>query len=259
MSLLASDNKALILAMDHNIVEGNVSGLEDPGRIIDMAAEVGVDGIMTSYGIIKRYRDQLIGCIPTIMRLDSGPSIYRQDWMTYTEYSQQFSVDDAVALGADAVVTNLFMGLPVELETLKITARVAAACYQANLPHVVEALPCASERVPEPKSGQAMAAAGRLAFERGADYIKSYYTGSVDSFKIVVDSCPVPVLIAGGPKMETTQEMLAMVYDAMQAGAAGVIFGRNIWQNPKPQGVVRALLHIIHNNGSVDEAMAELG
>lgn len=259
MPLLASDNKALILAMDHNVVEGNSPGLEDPGRIIDMAAKAGIDGVMTSYGIIKRYRDRLVDRIPTIMRLDSGPSLFNQDWMAYTEYAQQFSVDDAVALGANAVVTNLFMGLPVELETFKITARVAADCYRTNIPYVVEALPCASERVPEPKSGSAMAAAGRLAFERGADYIKSYYTGSIESFKTVINNCPVPVLIAGGPKMETTEAMLIVVYEAMQAGASGVIFGRNIWQNPQPQRVINALNHIIHNNGSVSEALAELG
>ncbi|HMQ51555.1 MAG TPA: fructose-bisphosphate aldolase [Anaerolineae bacterium] len=258
MSLLANNGKALILAMDHAIVHGKIAGLEDPGQVIDAAVEAGADAVMTTFGIIKRYRHQLIGRIPTIMRLDSGPSLLSQDWMAYTEYSQQFEVEDALLLGADGVVTNMFVGIPVELETFQMVARVAGDCLRLNMPFMVEALPCPGEVVREPMSGHAMAIAARLAFERGADYVKSYYTGDIDDFRQVVENCPVPVLIAGGPKMDTLRGALQVVYDSLQAGAAGVVFGRNIWQSSDPQGMIRALRHIIHDNGSVNEALAAL-
>jgi DhnA family fructose-bisphosphate aldolase class Ia len=259
MSLLADDNKALILAMDHALTLGPVPGLKDPGAVIDAAIEAGADAVMTSFGIVKKYRDRLIGRIPTILRLDGGPSIYREDWMAYTEYSLLHSVESALFLGVDAVVLNLFVGIPVELETYKNVANVAGECMRAKLPLVVEALACASERIPDPKSGEAMGAASRIAFEHGADLIKTYYTGSREGFRRhVVDECPIPVLIAGGPKMDTVEETLQVVHDALQAGARGIVFGRNIWQSGNTQAMIDALRHIIHHDGSVSAAMAKL-
>jgi DhnA family fructose-bisphosphate aldolase class Ia len=100
-----------------------------------------------------------------------------------------------------------------------------------------------------------MASACRLAFEHGADLVKTYYTGSPDSFQYVIDNCPLPVLIAGGPKMDSTQEVLQVVDDAMAAGSAGVVFGRNIWQSSNMRGMIAAFQHIIHNGGTASEAM----
>lgn len=259
MSLLTPNGQALIVAMDHARTHGTIEGLADPGAVIDIAVEAGADAIMTTCGVVKRYRDRLVGRIPTILRLDGGPSLYREDWLAYTEWSLLHSVEDALLLGADGVVVMLFVGIPVELETYRIVAKVAGECMRANLPVMVEALPCSSERIPNPKAADAMASASRLAFEHGADLVKTYYTGSIEGFRQVPGNCPVPVLIAGGPKMDTVQETFQVVYDAMQAGAAGVVFGRNIWQSNNPHGMIRALRHIIHNEGTVDDALSVLG
>jgi class I fructose-bisphosphate aldolase len=129
---------------------------------------------------------------------------------------------------------------------------VAGECLRANLPLVVEALPCPSERIPDPKAPEAMASAARIAFEHGADLVKSYYT---ENFREVTDNCPVPVLIAGGPRMETAEETLQVVSDATQAGAAGVVFGRNIWQSGDTRGMIRALNAIIHEGRPAAEAL----
>ena len=258
MSLLAPDHKAIIVAMDHARTHGVIEGLEDPGQVIDEVAEAGADAVMTTFGVVKRYRDRLIGRIPTILRLDGGPSLYREDWLAYTEWSLLHSVEDALFLGVDAVVLMAFVGIPVELETFRIVSKIASECLRVKLPLLVEALPCPSPRIPNPKSAEAMASAARLGFEHGADIIKSYYTGSQESFRHVVKNCPVPVLIAGGPKMETDQEVLQLVADAMEAGASGVVFGRNIWQNSNSRGMIGALRHVIHENGSVSEAMGQL-
>src|ERR687897_551887 len=194
--ILASDGRALIVAMDHARTHGAIGGLEDPGAVI----EASVNG------------------------------------------------------GADGVVLMAFVGIPVELETYRAVARVAGECLRANLPLVVEALPCPGERIPDPKAPDAMASAARIGFEHGADLVKSYYT---EEFSRVTDNCPVPVLIAGGPRMETAEETLQVVHDATQAGAAGVVFGRNIWQSGDTRGMIRALNSIIHEGRPVAEALAE--
>jgi len=258
MPILAPDGRALIVAMDHARTHGVIERLEDPGAVIDTVVAAGADGIMTTFGVIKKYRDRLIGRIPTILRLDGGPSLYREDWLAYTEWGLLHSVEDALHLGVDGVVLMAFVGIPVELETYRMVARVAGECLAANLPLLVEALPCRSERIPDPKSVEAMASAARLGFEHGADYIKTYYTGTPEGFRRVVENCPVPTLIAGGPRMDTVQASLEVVHGALAAGAAGVVFGRNIWQNANPASMIAALNQIIHQRSTVADALAVL-
>ncbi len=255
--MLASDGKALVVAMDHARTFGAIEGLEGPDAVIEAAVDAGADAVMTTFGVVKHYREQLIGRIPTILRLDGGPSTYREDWLAYTEWSLLHSVEDAQLLGADGVVVMAFVGIPVELQTYRIVAKVAGECMRANLPLMVEALPCPSERVPDPKAADAMASAARLAFEHGADMVKSYYTGTQDGFRQVTANCPAPVLIAGGPRMETVEETLQIAHDAVGAGAAGAVFGRNIWQSGDTRGVIRALRGIIHDGRPVADALTE--
>ena len=254
--ILAADGKALVVAMDHARTHGAIEGLEDPDAVIEASVEGGADAVMTTFGVAKRYREQLAGRIPTIIRLDGGPSLYREDWLAYTEWSLLHSVEDALLIGADGVVLMAFVGIPVELETYRIVARVAGECLRANLPLVVEALPCPSERIPDPKAPDAMASAARLGFEHGADLVKSYYT---EDFRRVTGNCPVPVLVAGGPRMDTVEETLQVVHEATEAGAAGVVFGRNIWQSGDTRGMIRALKSIIHEGRPVAEALDESG
>src|SRR5215212_6143747 len=244
--ILASDGRTLIVAMDHARTHGAIYGLEDPGAVIEASLDAGADAVMTTFGVAKRYHEQLAGRIPTIIRLDGGPSLYREDWLAYTEWSLLHSVEDALLLGADAVVLMAFVGIPVELETYRIVSRVAGECLRANLPLVVEALPCPGERIPDSKAADAMASAARIGFEHGADLVKSYFT---EDFDRVTENCPVPVLIAGGPKMDSVEETLQVVQDATRAGAAGVVFGRNIWQSGDTRGMIQALQRVAMRMG----------
>lgn len=247
--------KQLVLAMDHARAMGAVEGLEDPGAVIDTAIEAGADAIMTSYGVIKRFKERLIGRIPTILRVDGGPSFYREDWLKNTEWRLLHTVEDAHALGVDGVCTMVFMGSDVELETLSITSDVAGELSGSSMTLMVEALPCPSDRIPDALDAKAMADACRLAFEHGADMLKTYATGSVESFRHVTANVPNPVLIAGGAKMDSDRAVMQVVRDTLDAGGRGVVFGRNIWQNPKPANMIKALRHLIHEDGTVDEAM----
>ncbi len=258
MNRLQLPEKALVVALDHAQTLGTVEGLEDPGKVLEEVIDAGADGIMTSYGVVKKYGNRIIGRVPTFMRLDGGPSIYREDWLKYTEWSLLHSVDDARDLGVDGVCVMCFIGGAVELRTFEIVARVVGACRVDGLPVMVEALPSLDfQRIPNPLSPDAMASAARIAFEHGADILKTYYTGTPEGFRKVTRNCPVPTLIAGGPKMDTERAALEIVHGAMQGGAKGVVFGRNIWQSKNVPGAVSALRAIIHSGASVEQALRE--
>lgn len=255
MSGFDRNKKQLVVAMDHARAMGAVEGLEDPGAVIDLAVEAGADAVMTSYGVIKRYKDRLIGRIPTLLRVDGGPSFYREDWLKNTKWSLLHTVDDAEGLGVDGVCTMVFMGSEVEMETLEITSEVAGELQGTSMTLMVEALPCPCDRIADPLDAKAMTDACRLAFEHGADVLKTYATGGVDSFREVTKNCPNPVLIAGGAKMDSDRAVMQVVRDTLDAGGKGVVFGRNIWQNPAPAKMIKALRHLIHEDGSVDDAL----
>lgn len=259
MSRMKLGDKALVVAMDHARTLGVVPGLEDPGAVLDRVLDAGADAVMTSYGVIKRYRDKLIGRVPTYLRLDGGPSIFLEDWLKFSDWALLHTVDDARRLGVDGVCLMGFLGAKVELDTYRVVARVVGDCASDGLPVMVETLPCPTERIPDTMDAHAMASASRIGFELGADILKTYYTGSAESFRKVTEACPVPVLIAGGTKMNTIRAALDVVHGSIEAGGKGVVFGRNIWQSPNPASVVSAMKAIIHQGSDVDSAMRNAG
>jgi DhnA family fructose-bisphosphate aldolase class Ia len=258
-NLMRKNGRAFVLAMDHAQTNGVLPGLEDPARVIELAAESGeVDAIMTTFGVVKHYGDRLIGRIPTILRLDGGHTHYREQWLNYTDWRLLHTVEDALLLGVDGVVVMLFLGSQTEVQTMHNLSQVASATLRYNLPVLVEALPCPCESIPNPMDAEAMADAARVGFERGGDLLKCYYTGSVENFRLVTGGCPAPVLIAGGERMETERDVLEVVHGSIRGGGAGVVFGRNVWQHERPLAMIRAISGLIDERLSVDEALALL-
>ncbi len=259
MSRMKLGERALVIAMDHARTQGVTPGLEQPGEVLDRVLDAGADAVMTSYGVIKRYRSKLIGRVPVFLRLDGGPSSYLQDWLHYSDWRLLHTVEDARRLGVDGVCLMGFLGAKVEMDTYSIVARVVGDCAVDGLPVMVEALPNPTERIPDTLDANAMAAASRIGFELGADIVKTYYTGSAESFRRVTETCPVPVLIAGGTRMDTVRAALDVVHGSIQGGGKGVVFGRNIWQSKQPGAVVSAMKAIIHDGADVATAMAGAG
>lgn len=258
-NLMRKNGRAFILAMDHAQTNGVLPGLEDPARVIDMAIDSGeVDAIMTTFGVVKRYRERLIGRIPVILRLDGGHTHYREQWLNYTDWRLLHTVDDALLLGVDGVVVMLFLGSDTEVMTMQNLSQVASAALRFNMPVLVEALPCPCASIPNPMDAETMADAARVGFERGGDLLKCYYTGSVESFRLVTRGCPAPVLIAGGERMETDRDVLEVVHGSLQGGGAGVIFGRNVWQHERPLDMMRAISGLLDERLTVDDAFALL-
>jgi DhnA family fructose-bisphosphate aldolase class Ia len=245
--VLRPDGRALVVAMDHARDWGGLPGLERPGETIERVVAGGADAIMTTYGVAKQFRHLTAGKAALIVRLDGWASHYRESWLKYSGWQQLYTVEDALRVGADAVIVNYFMGGAAEHDSLRVLAHAAAEADRLGVPLVAECLPCPSPEIPEPNAPEVIAVSARIANEHGADMIKCYYSGTVEGFRKVTETNPAPV-------METPLDVLTVVSDAMRAGARGVFFGKNIWQSTDPGAMVAAMSRVIHGGERPDEA-----
>jgi fructose-bisphosphate aldolase/2-amino-3,7-dideoxy-D-threo-hept-6-ulosonate synthase len=167
------------------------------------------------------------------------------------------TVEEAVALGADAISIHINLGAKDTPKMLEDGGKIAADCKRFGMPLLIMMYP-RGEKVKNEKDVEMAKIAARVGAELGAGIVKTVYTGSKESFIEVVRGCPVPVVIAGGSK-GTDREVLQMIRDAMDAGAAGVSMGRNAFQHKEPKKIIKAVSLVVHKNCSVDEAMKETG
>jgi len=241
--MFRSDGKCFIVAMDHGQIMGPLPGIADPGPTISAVIKGGADAVMTTLGIAERYGSLIAGKASFIF---SSPTV---EGMAPT-------VDLALKLGADAI--RLFVNITGvdDSEMMASLWSASLACKERGLPLLAEIYPRKSEQIPNPTDRDVIAKYSRIGAESGADFIKTFYTGNIESFRHVVDSCTVPVIVLGGLKMKTDRQALQVVKDSMEAGAAGVAFGRNIWQNNDPEGITRAIAGIIHEDWTVEKALA---
>jgi class I fructose-bisphosphate aldolase len=228
--------KALIVAYDHAQFIGPIPGTEDPVSQVRRFAEAQVDGILLTLGTLKH-------CIDTLLTENPPAILARIDWTNYWLTTEQkrledlrtcllARVGDALRHGADAVVTYLIMGTGEPEFEAKLTAQnaeVARECERMGVPLVIESL-ARGKNVQDPTDPQWVRLHTRIASELGADLIKTDYTGDVDTMRTVVESCGTPILALGGPKQASEEAALAVIRDVALAGAAGVIFGRNVFQ-----------------------------
>jgi DhnA family fructose-bisphosphate aldolase class Ia len=245
------DGKTLIVAMDHAALFGAMDGLEDPGAVIRQVRRGGADAILTSYGISRRFTQE-IGGMGLILRVDGGTSaLARERGPLHLVYQ----VEDALRLGADAVGVMGMPGSRFESQTLPYLSELVGQCAGWNLPVLAEMLPGGFENPKELWTPQGIADACRIGAELGADLIKTAYSGNVESFAKVVEQVYVPIVVLGGTKSEDPRDLLELIHDAMQAGASGVACGRNIFQWKDPASMVQAVAAIIHAGASVDTAL----
>jgi fructose-bisphosphate aldolase/2-amino-3,7-dideoxy-D-threo-hept-6-ulosonate synthase len=156
-------------------------------------------------------------------------------------------------IGADAVSIHVNVGAEDEAEMLMDLGRVARSCDRWGMPLLAMMYP-RGPKVSSEHAVEYVKHAARIGAELGVDIVKTNYTGSPETFKQVVRGCSVPVVIAGGPKMDTEQQVLEMVYDSISVGGAGLSIGRNIFQAEDPTLFVKRLCKVVHENYSVEEA-----
>jgi fructose-bisphosphate aldolase / 2-amino-3,7-dideoxy-D-threo-hept-6-ulosonate synthase len=211
----------------------------------------GADAVLVHAGIAKTVDTSDTGLIIHL----SGATRLTEDpnWKT-----QLTSVREAVRLGADAVSVHINVGSHHEQEMLQSFSRIADECESLGIPTLAMMYP-RGPSVSNEHSFEAVSHAARLGYEIGADIVKTNYTGDVDSFRLVVKSVRVPIVVAGGPRASKDSEALKMVAESMTAGATGVSIGRNVFQHENPTIMTKAIVSIVHGNKSLRDAESLLG
>jgi len=245
--------RAVIVPMDHGITQGPIPGLVDMAGAVNKVAEGGANAVLLHKGIVRAGHRGYGKDVGLIIHLSGstvlGPDPNRKVLVT--------SVEEVLSLGADAVSVHINLGSANEAEQLEALGNVAEICATWGMPLVAMMYP-RGPKVKDEHDPKVVAHAARVGAELGADIIKTNFTGSARTFRTVVKGCPVPVVIAGGPKMQTDQDVLKMASDSVKAGGAGVSIGRNVFQHKNPIGMVRALAKIVHEEASPKTAMKEL-
>lgn len=246
---LRGNGRAVVVAIDHPLYSWPCPGLEDRRSLIDTVAKAGADGIIAAYGTIRDFRN-FFGAATPILKLDLTTVTLGSSY-AITEFVPSWTVEDAIRLGVDTVLTYVQLGAPFELEALRVAGQLAAACDRAGLTYLCEVMPVESERFPDATAPEAIAAACRTAAELGAHAVKT--TMPVPAAAVAqAAGCGIPVILAGGALASDRAQLLAEVETAIRHGAAGVAFGRNVWGGGDPAGMVRRLCEIVH--GRADAA-----
>lgn len=254
MNVFKSDGRAFVLAMDHGGSMNVLPDMADPGKIIRAAVAGGVDAILTTVGIARNF-GEAVGNAGLLLRMDGGTS---QIAVESAPEVNLYTVEDMVRFGADGIVCMGFPGTKFEEATLTNVARNAAECSRWGIVMGAEMLPRGFEPAEDNATEANVALSARIGAELGADFIKTRYTGDPVSFHRIVEGCYRPILVLGGEKVHSDRELLAMIREAVDAGASGVVIGRNIWRRPNVERICAAIAMIIHGNSSVDAALAQL-
>jgi putative autoinducer-2 (AI-2) aldolase len=241
--LIKSDRHCLFLPVDHGYFQGPTKRLEEPRKTIEPLLPY-ADALFITRGVLRSSVDP-DNAKPIILRVSGGTSVVGKD---LAHEGLTTSMEEAMRLNAAAVGISIFVGTEYEHDSLLNLAKLVDEGERYGIP--VMAVTAVGKEL-EKRDARYLALCCRIAAELGARVVKTYYC---EDFERVVQGCPVPVVMAGGPKVNTEFEVFQFVYDGMQKGAVGVNLGRNIWQNDYPVAMIKALRAIIHENATPKEA-----
>jgi putative autoinducer-2 (AI-2) aldolase len=234
------DGRAVMLAVDHGYFLGPTSGLEEPRKTVEPLMPY-ADSIMLTRGVLRTSVDPKADK-PVVLRVSGGSSILKE----LSNEDITVSIDDCIRLNVSAMALSIFVGSEFEKETLLSLARLVDEGEKYGIP--VLAVTAVGKDMA--RDVRYLGLACRIAAELGAHIVKTYYC---DDFEQLVESCPIPVIIAGGKKTPEL-EALELTQNAVKHGAVGVDMGRNIFQSDAPVGMIKAVRAIVHQNVSVKEA-----
>lgn len=237
------DKRGVMLAVDHGYFLGPTERLEEPRKTIAPLLSH-ADSLMLTRGVLRTSVDATYP-VPVVLRVSGGSSIIGKD---LSNEKITTSVKDAIKLNVSALAMSIFVGAPHEHESLVSLGNLVNEGEEYGIP--ILAVTAVGKEL-EKRDARYLGLACRIAAEFGAHLVKTYYC---EDFEKVVRACPVPVIIAGGPKLATELDALKLTFDAIQSGAAGVDMGRNIWQSDYPVAMIKAVKAIVHQNATVKEA-----
>jgi len=248
--------RAIIFAFDHGVEHGPSDFPEDridPRIVLTEVVEAGVDAVMLLPGVARLTSDIWGGRTSLILKLTSKTNLRPEE---YRLIQSIFGfVEDAIALDADAVAATIYWGSPFEDEMLEIWFNIREAADHYGLPCLQLAYP-RGPTIKDRFDVEIVRYGARAAAESGADLIKTYYTGSRESFAKVVEAASgVPVLMSGGPKTPKAIDFLKQVRNVIDAGGKGVVVGRNVFQAPNIKSMIKAIQLIVYEDRSPEEAV----
>lgn len=238
--------------MDHGLTMGTIEGLEDFAGMVDKVSLGGANAVLMHSGMVGAGHRQYGKDIGLIIHLSGATSLAPDP----DRKVLVCTVERALKMGADAVSIHINIGADEEPEMLQDAHKAIESARKWGVPLLAMMYP-RGKKIKDENDSEVVNIAVRAGAELGADIVKTNYTGDIDSFKYIVKSVHVPVIIAGGPKMDTIPELMHLVYDSIQAGGAGVAFGRNVFQFEDPSKLISALSKIIHQNFTVEEILKE--
>ncbi len=248
-----NSGRSVVVPMDHGVTVGPIYGLTDMKQAVNAIAEGGANAVLVHKGIVIAGHRGYGKDIGLILHL-SASTMLGPDPLDKVMVA---TVEEAIKMGADAVSMHVNVGAETEAGMLEALGETAMVCEEWGMPLLAMMYP-RGEKVKREHEVEVVKHVARVGAELGADVIKTNYTGDPDTFKDVIDSCPVPVIIAGGPKTDTDEDVLTMVEDAISVGVAGVSIGRNVFQHKNPKDMTIAISKVVHEGVSAKEAMAEL-
>ena len=237
-----TDNRALMLAVDHGYFLGPTEKLEVPRKAISPLLKY-CDSLMLTRGVQRTSVNPKFPT-PIVLRVSGGSSIIGAD-LSNEEIT--VSMKDAIRLNACALAMSIFVGSKYEKQTIVNLGKLVSEAEEFGIP--VLAVTAVGKEIGQ-KDARYLSLACRIAAEQGAHIVKTYYC---ENFEKVVESCPVPIIIAGGKKIPE-RDALELAYNSIKSGAVGVDMGRNIWQSDNPVPMIRAVRSIVHGNSNVNDA-----
>ncbi len=235
----------VMLAVDHGYFQGPTTGLENPRKTITPLLPY-VDSLMLTRGVLRTSVDPSAR-VPVVLRASGGTSVLRE----LSNEGVTTSIEEAIRLNASAVAVSVFVGSEFERQSLLNLSGLVDEGERYGMP--VLAVTAVGREMN--RDARYLGLACRIAAELGAHVVKTYYC---EEFEKVVDSCPVPVVIAGGKKLPE-REALEMAHSAIAKGAVGVDMGRNIFQSSNPVAMIKAVRAVVHDGTSVEEAFSVFG
>ncbi|MGP8124759.1 MAG: 3-hydroxy-5-phosphonooxypentane-2,4-dione thiolase [Nitrososphaerales archaeon] len=241
LSRIMRSGKTVMLAVDHGYFQGPTTGLENPRKTITPLIPY-ADSLMLTRGVLRTSVDPSQS-VPVVLRVSGGASVLKE----LSNEGVTTSVEEAVRLNASAVAVSVFVGSEHEKESLMNLSHLVDEGERFGMP--VLAVTAVGREMN--RDARYLGLACRIAAEMGAQLVKTYYC---EDFEKVVDSCPVPVVIAGGKKLPE-REALDLALKATSKGAVGVDMGRNIFQSANPVGMIKAVRAVVHDGATVDQAL----
>jgi len=236
----ARAGKTVIIPMDHGVSLGPVKGISTINNSIRKVAEGGGTCVVVHKGVAHQLTQEIMGDLGLIVHLSASTSL----WNEPNRKTLVGDVLDAVRIGADAVSVHVNLGGQYENEMMEQMGAISSQCMEFGMPLLAMMYP-RGENIKDQFDIDAIKKCARVGAELGADIVKTNYTGDIESFSEVVKGCGVPVVIAGGAKMDSEQALLDIVRDAMKAGAAGVSIGRNVFQHEDIAGITKKIADIV--------------